>query len=248
MRAILCRLPGVAACFWLWPTPVARVGQGRCKTQAAQQRSRARTGAAVGDVSSRLAARLSDEPTLTLEIDYSARESPSSKPEFGSALGEFVIRDFREPLPRVEGDRQVLQQIYTLEPTRAGKIRDRSDQRHASPTIGRRLGQGTHAARPSRSPSRWPPPWPRRPRRWTSCAGRPIRCRCRSRRPPSRWWIAALARRVRARRPRRGGLRRRRRMRSAPLPDARRTGLPGIAAIAGERDWPAATSSCSTSS
>ena len=66
-------------------------------------------------------ARLSDEPTLTLEIAY-AQGITVHKPEFGSALGEFVIRDFREPLPRVEGDRQILQQIYTLEPTRAGKI------------------------------------------------------------------------------------------------------------------------------
>ena len=66
-------------------------------------------------------ARLSDEPTLTLEIAY-AQGITVHKPEFGSALGEFVIRDFREPLPRIEGDRQILQQIYTLEPTRAGKF------------------------------------------------------------------------------------------------------------------------------
>ncbi|MGO9112949.1 MAG: BatD family protein [Thermoguttaceae bacterium] len=66
-------------------------------------------------------ARLSDEPTLTLEIAY-AQGITIHKPEFGSALGEFVIRDFREPLPRVEGDRQILQQVYTLEPTRAGKF------------------------------------------------------------------------------------------------------------------------------
>jgi hypothetical protein len=64
-------------------------------------------------------ARLSDEPTLTLEIAY-AQGITVRKPEFGSALGEFIIRDFREPLPRVEGDRQILQQIYTLEPTRPG--------------------------------------------------------------------------------------------------------------------------------
>jgi len=66
-------------------------------------------------------ARLSDEPTLTLEIAY-AQGIKVHKPEFGSALGDFIIRDFREPLPRVDGDRQVLQQIYTLEPTRAGKF------------------------------------------------------------------------------------------------------------------------------
>ena len=66
-------------------------------------------------------ARLSDEPKLTVEIQYEQGVT-IRKPEFGTALGEFVIRDFREPLPRVQGDRQILQQIYTLEPTRAGKI------------------------------------------------------------------------------------------------------------------------------
>jgi hypothetical protein len=67
------------------------------------------------------AARLSDEPKLTIEIEY-PQGVTVRKPEFGSALGEFVIRDFREPLPRVHDDRQVLQQIYTLEPMRTGKI------------------------------------------------------------------------------------------------------------------------------
>jgi len=66
-------------------------------------------------------ARLSDEPKLTIQIDY-AQGVTVRKPEFGSALGDFTLRDFREPLPRVEGDRQILQQIYTLEPTRTGKI------------------------------------------------------------------------------------------------------------------------------
>ena len=63
-------------------------------------------------------ARLSDEPVLTLEIDY-PQGITIRKPQFGSALGEFVIRDFREPLPRIDGDRQILKQIYTLEPTGA---------------------------------------------------------------------------------------------------------------------------------
>jgi hypothetical protein len=65
--------------------------------------------------------RLSDEPKLTIQIDY-AQGVVVRKPEFGSALGDFIIRDFREPMPRVQGDRQVLQQIFTLEPTRTGKI------------------------------------------------------------------------------------------------------------------------------
>ena len=66
-------------------------------------------------------ARLSDEPTLTLEIAYPEGVT-IRKPEFGTALGEFILRDFREPLPCVEDDRQVLRQIYTLKPTRAGKF------------------------------------------------------------------------------------------------------------------------------
>jgi hypothetical protein len=67
------------------------------------------------------AARLSDEPKLTIEIEY-PQGIAIRKPEFGSALGEFVIRDFREPMPRVHDDRQIVQKIYTLEPMRTGKI------------------------------------------------------------------------------------------------------------------------------
>ncbi len=67
------------------------------------------------------AARLSDEPQLKIEIEY-AQGVTVRKPEFGDKLGEFVIRDFREPLPRLRGDRQITEQVYTLEPMRAGKI------------------------------------------------------------------------------------------------------------------------------
>jgi hypothetical protein len=45
------------------------------------------------------------------------------KPPFGSNLGGFVIRDFREPLPRISNGREVIQQIYKLEPTETGKLR-----------------------------------------------------------------------------------------------------------------------------
>jgi hypothetical protein len=37
-------------------------------------------------------------------------------------MGEFLIRDFREPLSKVDGDRQIVQQVYTLEPMRAGQL------------------------------------------------------------------------------------------------------------------------------
>ena len=66
-------------------------------------------------------ARLSDEPKLTIEIEYPEGVT-TGKPEFAAAAGEFIVRDFREPLPRVRGDRRIVQQIYTLEPLRAGEI------------------------------------------------------------------------------------------------------------------------------
>lgn len=65
--------------------------------------------------------RLSDEPQLTLTI----RSEPGvriEKPPFGQAMGDFVIRDFHEPAPDVDGGAEVIQQVYTLEPTRAGKL------------------------------------------------------------------------------------------------------------------------------
>ncbi len=66
-------------------------------------------------------ARLSDEPTLTLTIDYE-RGVSVQKPPFGESLGDFLIRDYHEPLPQVTGSRETLRQIYTLEPTRTGEL------------------------------------------------------------------------------------------------------------------------------
>ena len=67
-------------------------------------------------------ARLSDEPVLTLTID--AEEGVVvEKPPFGATLGGFSIRNLREPLPKIVNGRQVIQQIYTLEPTEAGRLR-----------------------------------------------------------------------------------------------------------------------------
>ena len=66
-------------------------------------------------------ARLSDEPTLTLTIRFEDGVDVV-KPPFGESLGEFLIRDFREPLPGVEDEWRILQQIYTLEPTRTGEL------------------------------------------------------------------------------------------------------------------------------
>ena len=66
-------------------------------------------------------ARLSDEPTLTVTIDYQ-RGVDVEKPPFGESIGGFGIRDFREPLPETGGDREIIRQIYTLEPTQTGKL------------------------------------------------------------------------------------------------------------------------------
>jgi hypothetical protein len=66
-------------------------------------------------------ARLSDEPTLTLTIDYQ-QDVTIEKPPFGESMGDFIIRDFREELPRADEDRKIIRQVYTLEPTRTGQL------------------------------------------------------------------------------------------------------------------------------
>ena len=65
--------------------------------------------------------RLSDEPKLTLTITV-ADGVKVEAPPFGESLGEFVIRDFHEPIPRRSAGYRILQQIYTLEPTHAGPL------------------------------------------------------------------------------------------------------------------------------
>lgn len=65
--------------------------------------------------------RLSDEPKLTLTV--TAEDGVDVEmPPFGQSMGEFVIRDFHEPNPRVSDGKQVLQQVYTLEPLIAGTL------------------------------------------------------------------------------------------------------------------------------
>lgn len=65
--------------------------------------------------------RLSDLPQLTLTLE-AAPGVRIEKPPFGEALGEFLIRDFHEPVPEVTETVERLRQVYTLEPTRAGKL------------------------------------------------------------------------------------------------------------------------------
>ncbi len=66
--------------------------------------------------------RLSDEPMLTLTID--AEEGVTvEKPLFGTSLGKFAICGLREPLPKTDNGRVIIQQIYALEPTETGRLR-----------------------------------------------------------------------------------------------------------------------------
>lgn len=65
--------------------------------------------------------QLSDEPQLTLTITAADGVEVKSPP-FGESLGEFLIRDFYEPIPSISDGRQIIQQIYTLEPMHAGTI------------------------------------------------------------------------------------------------------------------------------
>lgn len=65
--------------------------------------------------------RLSDEPTLTLTLDCESGVQVV-KPPFGEALGDFDIRDFRDPLPETKADRVIVRQVYTLEPKRTGQL------------------------------------------------------------------------------------------------------------------------------
>ena len=65
--------------------------------------------------------RLSDEPVLTLTV--TAQDGVRVElPPFGESLGGFLIRDFHEPLARTADGKQILQQIYTLEPASAGSV------------------------------------------------------------------------------------------------------------------------------
>jgi hypothetical protein len=66
--------------------------------------------------------RLSDLPTLTLTIDHEEGVT-IEKPLFGSKIDKFAIRDLREPLPKSDKGRVIVQQIYTLEPTEVGRMR-----------------------------------------------------------------------------------------------------------------------------
>lgn len=67
-------------------------------------------------------ASLADELTLTVTLD--AKEGVEvEKPLFGEDIGEFVIRDFYEALPKTENGREITAQEFKLEPMTTGALR-----------------------------------------------------------------------------------------------------------------------------
>jgi hypothetical protein len=66
--------------------------------------------------------RLSDCPTLSVTIDHEEGVTVE-KPQFADKLGKFIIKDCREPLPKTNNGRVIEQQVLTLEPTEAGRLR-----------------------------------------------------------------------------------------------------------------------------
>ena len=62
---------------------------------------------------------LSDEAKLVVSIDYEMGVE-IEKPPFGDAVGGFLVREFHEPLPEFNGNRESIRQIYTLEPLVTG--------------------------------------------------------------------------------------------------------------------------------
>ena len=96
--------------------------QGATDGESATVESRVERGPVRFHVSLRpRAPRLSDEPVLTLTI-RTADGVEIEKPPFGEAVGDFLVRDFHEPLPEKDGDATILRQEYTLEPIRAGTL------------------------------------------------------------------------------------------------------------------------------
>jgi len=65
--------------------------------------------------------RLSDDPMMTLTVEYLPGVTVE-KPVFADSIGDFRIRDTSESLPQVKDDREVIEQVFTLEPTQTGQL------------------------------------------------------------------------------------------------------------------------------
>lgn len=64
--------------------------------------------------------RLSDNPEFTLTVE-AVKGVDVRMPPFGDSIGGFIIRNFRQPVPEMIESRQVIRQIYELEPARTGE-------------------------------------------------------------------------------------------------------------------------------
>lgn len=66
--------------------------------------------------------QLSDEPRFTITYEFEPGVVVN-KPPFGESLGDFDILGFREPPATTHDNRDVEQQVYRLEPTKAGELK-----------------------------------------------------------------------------------------------------------------------------
>ena len=114
------------ACFWLLIAGCDRTEKTPSEEASVKVQQAATVLSERGPVSVSVSVipekpRLSDEPELTLTVRAEAGVDVSL-PEFGESVGDFLIRDFHEPIPRTEEGSQILQQVYTLEPETAGRV------------------------------------------------------------------------------------------------------------------------------
>ncbi len=114
-------LIGMAAALLLWPG----CGGDETAQTAGQDAETARTERVLGPVKvivevSPREPRLSDDPTFTLTVEFEEGVDVTLPP-FGNSLGDFVIRNYRKPLPEVRGRHRVIRQVYELEPVRTGE-------------------------------------------------------------------------------------------------------------------------------
>jgi len=111
----------MAAALLLWPG----CGGDETAQTAGQDAETARTERVLGPVKvivevSPREPRLSDDPTFTLTVEFEEGVDVTLPP-FGNSLGDFVIRNYRKPLPEVRGRHRVIRQVYELEPVRTGE-------------------------------------------------------------------------------------------------------------------------------
>jgi len=114
-------LIAIAAALLLWPG----CGRDESMPAGAEEKETARTERDLGPVKVIVEVtprepRLSDDPTFTLTVE--AEEGVDvTMPPFGNSLGDFVIRNYRKPMPEVRDRHRVIRQVYELEPVRTGE-------------------------------------------------------------------------------------------------------------------------------